>query len=104
MSITTTLASPEQPLNKPAATKEPLFNFSRNLKTLDTGEDVRQLQIFLNAQGFVLATTGPGSPGQETSKFGALTRNALIRYQTSRSIQPAIGYFGPITRGVVNNQ
>ncbi|USN52944.1 MAG: peptidoglycan-binding protein [Candidatus Nomurabacteria bacterium] len=48
---------------------------------------------YLNSQGFILVTTGPGSPGQETQKFGAATRNALIRYQEQNNIQPAIGYF-----------
>ena len=74
---------------------------SRNLKTKSTGPFVKLLQQFLNASGFILAKTGPGSPGHETKMFGALTRGALIKFQKAHNIKPAVGYFGPITRGVI---
>lgn len=73
-------------------------NFTRDLELGDTGEDVRSLQKFLNSKGFTIATTGPGSPGNETSIFGRATQQALIRYQQSMKITPAVGYFGPVTR------
>lgn len=94
--------------DKNAITTPPLkpstgrYQFTRDLKTLSIGADVRELQKFLNANGYILSNTGPGSPGQETQKFGASTRNALIRYQKANNIQPSIGIFGPITRGFVN--
>ncbi|MFA6410089.1 MAG: Ig-like domain-containing protein [Candidatus Buchananbacteria bacterium] len=78
------------------------YNFTRDLKLGSTGEDVRQLQIFLNNNGFVLVKTGPGSPNQETTKFGSATKAALIKFQKANNITPAVGYFGPVTRGVVN--
>lgn len=65
------------------------------------GDDIRALQQFLNTHGFTLATEGPGSPGSETDFFGALTRAALARFQLANNIVPAVGYFGPITRGVI---
>jgi hypothetical protein len=79
------------------------YIFTRDLYTGITGEDVRELQKYLNKNGFVLTTEGPGSPENETERFGALTRNALIKFQLANGISPAVGYFGPITRGVVNN-
>ncbi|MDP4020975.1 MAG: peptidoglycan-binding protein, partial [Candidatus Adlerbacteria bacterium] len=74
------------------------FVFTRDLEVGVTGDDVRALQVFLNTNVYVLAETGPGSPGNETLMFGALTRAALARYQAANDISPAIGYFGPITR------
>jgi len=74
------------------------FVFTRDLEFGMEGGDVRQLQQFLNAEGFTLAESGAGSPGNETNYFGSLTRAALSRYQTSNSISPAAGYLGPITR------
>ncbi len=47
----------------------------------DRNEDIRELQKFLNAEGVNIAKRGPGSPGQETAFFGALTRDALKRFQ-----------------------
>ncbi len=70
----------------------------RDLKRGMTGEDVRVLQKFLNERGFIVATSGSGSVGNETTYFGAATEAAVIRYQKSRSIAPAAGYFGPLTR------
>lgn len=59
------------------------YQFTRNLSLGMSGEDVRQLQIRLNAEGFKVAETGPGSPGQETVFFGSRTRQAVIRYLSS---------------------
>lgn len=76
--------------------------FERNLDIGTSGSDVRALQIFLNTHGYVIATTGPGSPGNETSNFGALTRAALAKYQKAKGITPSVGYFGPLTRVAIN--
>ncbi len=69
-----------------------------NLELGATGSEVRALQQFLNSKGFMVATTGAGSPGNETTIFGLLTQSALAAYQSANGISPAIGYFGPITR------
>jgi peptidoglycan hydrolase-like protein with peptidoglycan-binding domain len=61
------------------------------------------LQRFLNSKGFFVAQTGPGSPGQETTIFGAKTWQALVNFQKSVGIAPAKGYFGSKTRTYVNN-
>ncbi|HOZ36601.1 MAG TPA: Ig-like domain-containing protein [bacterium] len=80
------------------------YQFTRDLKIGLMGEDVKELQKYLNANGFVLAADGSGSPDKETDKFGSLTRNALIKFQQANDISPAVGYFGPVTRKFVNNK
>lgn len=62
---------------------------------------VQLLQKFLNNQGFVIAKSGPGSPGNETDYFGVLTQKALAAFQKKNNINPASGFFGSITRGVI---
>ena len=74
------------------------FLFARDLELGMENIDVRELQKFLNANGFAVATSGAGSPGSETTYFGSLTQTALARYQAAQGINPPAGYFGPITR------
>lgn len=74
------------------------FSFTRNLSLYQTHEEVRQLQQYLNAHGFLIAPSGPGSPNNETTLFGLKTYTALVKFQKSRGL-PATGWFGPMTRG-----
>ena len=78
------------------------FTFIRDLTIGSIGNDVKQLQEFLNTHGFVIAKTGPGSSGNETTIFGKLTKTALIKFQKANNISPAVGYFGPKTRLKIN--
>jgi len=78
------------------------YNFTRDLKIGSTGDDVQELQKYLNNNGYIVSKTGAGSPGQETKMFGRATRDALIKFQKANNITPAVGYFGPVTRKVVN--
>lgn len=75
--------------------------FTRDLETGMIGDDVKALQQYLNSKGFTVAEIGPGSAGNETTKFGAGTRAALIKFQKANNITPAAGYFGPKTRAAV---
>jgi hypothetical protein len=75
--------------------------FNRDLKFGMTGADVKKLQQYLNNNGYVVAKTGAGSKGKETTTFGPATRSALIKFQKANKITPAIGYFGPVTRAFV---
>lgn len=76
---------------------------SRDLAFGARREEVRALQKLLNAHGFVIATSGGGSLGNETTYFGPATRTALIRFQKANSIVPAAGYFGTKTRAVFHS-
>jgi hypothetical protein len=76
---------------------------TRDLELGMKGEDVRTLQKFLNASGFMVAATDAGSPGYETTYFGALTQKALAKYQAAHAITPSVGYFGPKTRAYIGS-
>ncbi len=62
---------------------------------------VKSLQIFLNTHGYLIAKSGAGSLGKETSYFGQLTKAALIRFQKAYKLPPT-GFFGPMTRALIN--
>ncbi|MEA2715387.1 MAG: peptidoglycan DL-endopeptidase LytF, partial [Candidatus Parcubacteria bacterium] len=72
----------------------------RDLEAGATGDDVRTLQMYLNAKGYAVSLAGPGSPGSETTLFGPKTKAALMTFQRDHGI-PATGFFGPITREYV---
>lgn len=72
--------APAQP--KPA----PTLALNKQLDFGVTDPQVRELQRFLNSQGFQVASTGPGSQGNETDYFGPLTQAALQKFQTSKGI------------------
>jgi len=77
------------------------YNFTRDLTLGSTGEDVRALQQYLNAKGYVVAASGAGSVGNESTYFGALTKTALAKFQAANGISPTAGYFGAITRAKI---
>jgi peptidoglycan hydrolase-like protein with peptidoglycan-binding domain len=61
-----------------------------------TGDNVKDLQIYLNNHDYPVATTGPGSKGNETTRFGAMTRAAVIAFQKANNLIPD-GIVGPLT-------
>lgn len=81
-----------------AITSKPAYSFARDLTVGSRGEDVRILQQFLNSHGAQVATSGFGSPNNETTYFGGATRAALARWQMANAIFPTAGYFGPKSR------
>ncbi len=76
--------------------------FKSDLQLGNLGSEVKALQEFLNAHGYTVSANGAGSPGNETTKFGSLTKAALIKFQKANNITPAVGYFGPKTRAAMN--
>ncbi len=77
--------------------------FTRNHQQNDSGGEVMAIQKFLNSNGAQIAASGAGSPGNETSFFGGLTKAALAKFQAANGIAPAAGYWGPITRAKANS-
>lgn len=78
-------------------------NFARGLKLGTNGDDVRTLQVVLNSDpDTVVAQSGAGSPGNETTYFGPATKSAVEKFQLKYGItvlgDPALGYVGPKTR------
>jgi len=78
--------------------------FKSNLTTGSLGSEVKALQQFLNAHGYTVSATGAGSVGNETATFGGATRAALIKYQKTKGITPAVGYLGAKTRAAINSE
>lgn len=80
------------------------YQFAKDIYMGITDSDVYFLQKILNQNSLTqVATTGNGSPGKETYYFGQLTKNAVIRYQLSKGIFPAVGYLGVKTRASLNS-
>lgn len=88
------------------------YDFVRSLTIGAQGEDVKQLQVRLNAEGFVVSDIGPGSLGFESNYFGEKTKAALIKYQNfyrAQVLEPVnltigTGYFGPSTIAHINGK
>ncbi|MBI2612902.1 peptidoglycan-binding protein [Candidatus Kaiserbacteria bacterium] len=78
------------------------YTFTRNHSMGNSGGEVMWIQTFLNAHGAVIASAGAGSPGNETSYFGARTKAAVSAFQAANGITPAAGFWGPITRAKAN--
>jgi hypothetical protein len=78
----------------------PSLLFTQNLELHDISPEVLVIQQFLNAHGFLLADTGPGSPGLETSIFGPKTYRALVQFQRANRL-PSTGFFGPLTQATI---
>lgn len=76
--------------------------FKADLTFGSLGSEVKALQEYLNAHGYTVSASGGGSPGNETTRFGAATRAALMKYQQARNITPASGYLGAKTRAAIN--
>jgi len=77
-------------------------SFTRDLQMGTVSSEVKALQAFLNAHGYKVTSSGAGSPGNETTRFGAATRAALIKYQKAKGISPAAGFLGAKTRAAIN--
>ncbi len=75
------------------------YTYTRDLQQGSTGADVMALQKFLNGDAATMvAATGAGSPGNETSTFGPATKAAVMKFQTKYGLTPVAGYFGAKSR------
>ena len=80
--------------------------FTKSLKSGSSGEEVKNLQIFLNKNGFLINSKKGkvGSIGHETKTFSSLTKNALMKYQKKFKIYPADGTLNKATRSHINKK
>ena len=82
------------------------LNLTANMTKGTRGANVKALQQFLNTHGFVVASSGPGSPGNETDLLGNLTVQAIQKFQKQYGIAdvgtPGYGTVGPKTRAKIN--
>ena len=97
-------------ISNAATTNVPSYRFTRSLTLGSTGSDVKALQVFLNAHGYIVAPIGAGSPGNETTYFGNATKAALINFQEyyakdilmPNGLTKGTGFFGVSTMKKVN--
>lgn len=90
---------------------KPKALLTKDLKIGDIDPEVKVLQEYLNASGFVVASSGPGSPGKETELFGRDTQEALIKFQEANSeillkplgLSQGTGFLGELTRKLINS-
>src|SRR3989344_557077 len=75
---------------------------TRDLQLGSSGEDVKALQMFLNSSATTqVASAGAGSPGNESTYFGGLTKAAAMKFQAANNVSPIAGYVGRITRAAI---
>ena len=85
--------------------------FTRNHSQGDSGGEVMAIQKFLNSMADTqLATSGAGSPGNETSYFGSITKAGVVKFQNKYAadvlapvgLSAGTGYWGPSSRAKAN--
>ena len=87
------------------------FTWDTSLSVGSKGQDVMYLQMFLNSDSATkLADSGAGSPGNETTFFGPITRSGVIKFQdkyaadvlTPLGLSAGTGFFGSSSRAKIN--
>lgn len=98
-------------VEKTQAQNTSIFIFTKNLKLSDNNSDVKQLQIILNKDADTrVATFGVGSPGNETTYFGNMTKLAVMRFQAKyrqeildvSGLSSPTGFFGQASINKMN--
>lgn len=87
------------------------YTWTANLSLGATGADVNKLQMFLNSDAATLvASSGTGSAGHESSYFGPATKAAVAKFQnkyasevlTPVGLTAGTGFFGAASRTKAN--
>jgi peptidoglycan hydrolase-like protein with peptidoglycan-binding domain/lysophospholipase L1-like esterase len=79
------------------------LDFKKDLKLGANDSDVRLLQQFLNARGYIVAQSGVGSFGKETTYFGPATLQALNKFKTAHNLNGKDENLGSETRKFINS-
>ena len=88
------------------------YAWTRDLKIGSTGDDVLVLQRYLNSDpATAVALFGAGSAGEETTRFGPLTKAAIVKFQDKyfneilapNNLTKGTGVVGPSTRATINS-
>lgn len=74
------------------------YSFNNDLTLGSSGQDVVNLQTWLITNGFDIPAL---ADGVSKGYFGSQTQAAVAAYQQSRGL-PAYGFFGPMTRAILN--
>ncbi|QQS23246.1 peptidoglycan-binding protein [bacterium] len=90
--------------SSPVSSVSNKFFFSKDFKPGANHSDIKELQKYLNANGYIVSSNGPGSPNSETTTFGKLTATALAKFQAANGIKPANGVLNSVTRAVLNGE
>ncbi len=96
--------------NDVVASDNDCLSFDFNLSLGMRSKDIKCLQEILNKNDFILAQDGSGSKGKETSFFGELTRQAVIKFQehykdeilSPIGLKQGTGFVGAMTRAKLN--
>jgi hypothetical protein len=83
-------------------TEQEFMVYTKLLKIGSKGDEVRNLQKYLNKNGFIVSASGLGSKGNETDVFGPATKRALVAFQNANNLLPADGIFGPATYAIIS--
>jgi hypothetical protein len=97
------ISQPTAISNTQVVNNQPISSFVRDLYVGSSGNDVLFLQKYLNSNGYIIAVSGPGSVGNESTYFGNLTKNALTKWQLQNGIIPASGNLDLLTRNKINS-
>lgn len=76
-----------------ASAESPNILVGNNLSLGSTGQGVVVLQGLLSELGYLSVPMGV-----PMGYYGTLTQNAVAKYQLSRAVAPAVGYFGPLSK------
>ena len=84
------------PTTNPIESGNHFADIKRIIKLNTNAPEVKEIQVYLNTHGYLIAKSGAGSPGKETTKYGPLTKKAIMKFQKDHGLK-VDGIIGPKT-------